>query len=283
MNGRRGDNAARPVRLIMAERPDNRDKGPSDALAEEQRQPYRPQAEKLIDLAVMNLFAYVLLGALGGVVAGLAAGAGLFVAMTNMGLFDGIATFSNKDLVVNALKIYYMIIAGFGLSAAGMGVGLRHAMVSGHVAVARLTLSSAMEQAIRNARGSSLRGGALQSLPVEEIEVPLREAVDELSDYIDGYGIRKYFRRYVSTITVDFIEEVTLETARRNSPDITSPAINKDAIIKTQDAVLLWVKKRATRNTFLITVLLVTLPILAATVFLMLPAGLSTLLHNFHK
>ena len=252
-------------------------------MGDEQRQPYKPQAEKLISLAVMNMFAYALLGALGGVVAGLAAGAGLFIAMSNVGLFDGIGAFSNKNLLVNALKMYYMVIASLGCMAAGTGIGLRHAMVTGHIAVARLTLSSAMEQAIRNARGSSLRGGGLQALPVEEIEAPLREVVDELAEYVDGYGIKKYFRRYVSTITVDFIEEAALETARRNSPDINSPALNKDAILKTQDAVLLWVKKRATRNTFLITVLLVTIPIAAAALFLFIPAIFSSLLHNFNR
>jgi len=247
------------------------------------RSAFQQQISNLIGLALWSMLAQMFLGALVGVVAGILAGYKTYDVFKNIGLFDGIRILPAEML--QFMPYYFMLMYALGLMVAGMGIGLRHAIVAGNMAVARATFNSAIEHAIRAARADTHPRDAqpqagLQAICFSDLEDSLRERVDIIAEHVEGYGIGRYFRRYVSTVTIDFIEEVARAAAKTFSENKETPMLNKDSIFKTRDAILRWIKKRAARNTFLITFTFVAMPIIAMFLMIALPAVISFLMHK---
>jgi len=239
---------------------------------------FKAQLTRLIGLGMWGVFAQAMLGALAGVIAGMLSGRLFFSFMENVGLFDGLNRILPEALTY--MPYYYMTLSAVSLMVLGMGVGLRHAMISGNCAVARTVLNSALEAAIRTAReGRSVleRGEeGVSSILMSDLEMMLKERVDVLADHVDGFGLAKYFRRYVSAVVLDYIEEVVPAFAKREGEERSDDhRLNKTAIVNLQNSTSGWIRSRTSRAHLMITITLIAVPVIGMLLMFALPAVIS--------
>jgi len=239
---------------------------------------FRAQILRLIGLCMWGVLAQTMLGALAGVIAGMLAGKFSFAFMENMGLFDGLTRVLPEAL--SYMPFYYMALSALSLMVLGMGIGLRHAMVSGNAAVSRTVLNSALEAAIRTAKeGRSVleRGEeGVSSILLSDLDMMLKARVDVLADLIDGFGVAKYFRRYVSAVVLDYVEEVALAYAKREGEERGDDhRLNKTAIVNIQNSTSSWIRSRTSRAHLMITITFIVIPVVGMLLMFALPAVVS--------
>lgn len=229
----------------------------------------------VIGMALWMIILYMTVGALAGLLGGAIVGRGVSALFLALGLFEGIKAIYPEAL--NWVPYYYVLIGGLVGIVAGIGFGMRHGVVTGNVSVSRAVLNPVIERALSLARNDAPMDGP-RGLNDRARVVAARDVLDTLharvaavEDYVDGFGVARLFRQYVSVQCVDFLEDVT-RVASAKLAEGSGQALTPDNLARVRDATLRWMQKYARQNSLLIIFTFVAMPILALCLLVWFPA-----------
>lgn len=237
------------------------------------RPEFQSRLAQTIGSSLWMITLYMLIGAIVCSVLGIFVGIAFSALFYSMGLFEGINQFFPEFLPY--VRAYYEMVSGAAGFIVGMGLGMRYGVVAGNVAVCRAVLVPALESALKQVADdkNAPRGLAdrFRAVPAAELLKLLHERIAVLENHVEGFGISKIFRRYVSVQTEDYVEELT-RTATVKLSEGPEQLLQKEHLARIRDAVVLWIKKHTARGTLLIIFTFVVLPCISLAMLLFLPA-----------
>jgi hypothetical protein len=218
---------------------------------------------------------YMTVGTLAGMLAGAIVGRGISALFLALGLFEGIKAIYPE--AINWTPYYYMLIGGLVGIVAGMGIGMRYGVVAGNLSVSRAALNPVIERALSSAQTETPLDGP-RGLSDRTRVVAARDVIDALharvaaiEDYVDGFGVARLFRQYVSVQCVDFLEDVT-RVAVAKLAEGSGQTLTPENLVRVRDATLRWMQKYARQHSLLIIFTFVAMPILALCLLVWFPA-----------
>ena len=240
------------------------------------RPAFHQRMSQLIGTSLWMIILYMCVGSLLGLLLGSVAGRGISSVFYSLGLYSGIERIYPE--AIQYVHLYNIAIGALVGLVAGMGVGMRIGVVQGNVSVSKAVLNPIIEKALSLASGARGMENAPRGMADRVRYVPAGELLDSLKlrlavveNHVEGFGVSKLFRRYVSAQTVDYLEDVTRIAAAKlcEGPD---RMITPDNLVRIRDAVMRWMKRHAAQSSLLIIFTFVAMPILALCLLVWFPA-----------